>query len=374
MLPTYRDIVGVFVGIIATLTVLRYFNSLSIAAESKSHNLATKTIDHAQMGDFAVERMKYKRVDPQAKIASSLIKESEGIKATKLLEETAWSVVEPIRINRDDQAANIARINYESVKNPIPHGGKCSIDRISSIAAKKPTKNSYCPQREEWVSEYIKTLSSAAPTVMTIGCNIADDFLSTVREISRNSTYSLRSMKPYYAEIENFHVCPKPVDTEINEVEIRPVRAFCIEPVQSNAKILRRAFGELGWDSEITFIQTAVSSFLGTTIFADMPPGTSNIGMESYTSSSKSSYEVHVTTLDALAAQHGIATIDLLSIDTEGTDMRVIFGGIRTLPRVRLVEFEYHNVNHWRESSLEDLVDLLDQVMRLPRKKPRPCL
>lgn len=42
--------------------------------------------------------------------------------------------------------------------------------------------------------------------------------------------------------------------------------------------------------------------------------------------------------------------------------MKVIFGASSLLARgkIRLLDFETHSIGHWPESSLEDLVDLLD--------------
>ena len=46
--------------------------------------------------------------------------------------------------------------------------------------------------------------------------------------------------------------------------------------------------------------------------------------------------------------------IDVLSIDTEGNDMRVLLGAARLLgaEMVRFLEFEYHNIGHWATADL----------------------
>lgn len=53
-----------------------------------------------------------------------------------------------------------------------------------------------------------------------------------------------------------------------------------------------------------------------------------------------------------------------MSIDTEGNDLRVLLGGIKTLAsdKIKYLEFEYHNVNRWARSDLQDTIDLLDQL------------
>jgi hypothetical protein len=54
--------------------------------------------------------------------------------------------------------------------------------------------------------------------------------------------------------------------------------------------------------------------------------------------------------------------IDWLSIDTEGNDARVIIGATNLFlnEKIRAFEFEYHEVGHWQNASLEDLIDQID--------------
>ena len=44
----------------------------------------------------------------------------------------------------------------------------------------------------------------------------------------------------------------------------------------------------------------------------------------------------------------------MLSIDTEGNDMRVLLGAVRLLgaEMIRFLEFEYHKVGHWATADL----------------------
>ena len=70
---------------------------------------------------------------------------------------------------------------------------------------------------------------------------------------------------------------------------------------------------------------------------------------------------VAITTVDQIVSDFRVKEIDILSIDTEGNDVRVILGAHHSLPVVRYLEFEYHSVAHWAQSDLQDTVDLLDQ-------------
>ena len=106
-------------------------------------------------------------------------------------------------------------------------------------------------------------------------------------------------------------------------------------------------------------IHAAASSSPGFTNFPQHSPGFEAFGIGSNTRSPAD--RVQVITVDGLTEKYNLQSIDILSIDTEGNDMRVIFGAVHTLPIVRYLEFEYHSVNRWANSDLQDLIDLLDQ-------------
>ena len=74
--------------------------------------------------------------------------------------------------------------------------------------------------------------------------------------------------------------------------------------------------------------------------------------------------KVQATTLDSYAAAMGISHIDFLSIDTEGNDMHVLFGGLNFLTShlVRVLEFEVHTVGHWAVSRVDNVVTILDNL------------
>jgi hypothetical protein len=50
---------------------------------------------------------------------------------------------------------------------------------------------------------------------------------------------------------------------------------------------------------------------------------------------------------------------------TQGNDVRVLLGGLRTLPAVRYLEFEHHAVNRWARSDLQDTVRLLFIIINI---------
>ena len=72
-------------------------------------------------------------------------------------------------------------------------------------------------------------------------------------------------------------------------------------------------------------------------------------------------------TLDSFATQHmqwhnrRDQTVDVLTIDTEGFDWRVLQGARSILTRTRYIEFEYHI--KWEEGELlKDAVDYLEEL------------
>lgn len=82
--------------------------------------------------------------------------------------------------------------------------------------------------------------------------------------------------------------------------------------------------------------------------------------------------DVRVVTVDSFMKEHKIDQVEHLKIDTEGWDPLVLQGAEQTLSegRVRLLEFEYHGINHWANSSackfdscfeLKDVVHALDK-------------
>jgi FkbM family methyltransferase len=247
------------------------------------------------------------------------------------------------------------------VVNPVAYGGKCSKGKASAIAAKMPLMKLICSKKAEWMSPFLKMSQKTIPTIVTVGCNIAGAFLANMREWSHNTTYSVHSMQPYHAKLPSVHFCWQPHDPKVDGAKTRAVRGFCVEPVQSTAKVLRRAFRELGWDSEVTLIEAVVSSSKGKTHFSNVAAGAPNMGPRRL-AKVQNTNNVEVTTLDELAAKHGITGIDVLSIDTEGNGMHVISGGVRTLPKVRYLQFEHHTASHRRESGLQGLVALLDTL------------
>jgi FkbM family methyltransferase len=261
-----------------------------------------------------------------------------------------------------------AKANTHDMVVPTPnkkimrHGVKCTKEQSEWIASQNPTTNSNCPKRGTWMSVFeLASIENPSATLISIGCNRGDDLANKMRYWSRNDSYSYSSMLPHVAKFQTGRACPMDpeMDTTTTPMRIRPVRGFCVEAMKATFSTLKAMYETLGWDTEIQTIHAAMSSAPGVSEFPIHSAGVESLGL-----GSKSDFGtdlVNVSTVDDLVKTYDLQTIDILSIDTEGNDMRVIFGAVQSLFKVRFLEFEYHNVNRWQYSDLQDLIDLLDQ-------------
>lgn len=61
-----------------------------------------------------------------------------------------------------------------------------------------------------------------------------------------------------------------------------------------------------------------------------------------------------IKTLDGYVKEHAVKKIDFLKIDTEGHDEKVISGGLKTLGKIRFIQYE-----HWGQPNKEAINQLL---------------
>lgn len=239
------------------------------------------------------------------------------------------------------------------------YGQRCTPDQSDKIAAQDPIANSNCPNKSKWMPKYVQSARDNKDAVlMWIGCNRGDDLAEAMRIWSRNASYQTGLMEPYYTNFYGHRSCPLDTNENVEHLTVRPVRGFCVEAMTSTFEAVNQIYNDLGWDSAVKVIHAAASSTPGIASFPRHRAGFEAFGLGSQTDEGDA---VQVVTVDVLSDRYGLKSIDILSIDTEGNDMRVIFGAVRTLPKVKYLEFEYHNVNRWSRSDLQDLIDLLDQ-------------
>jgi FkbM family methyltransferase len=244
---------------------------------------------------------------------------------------------------------------------PPPRGKtRCTKAEAEAIAAQLPIPNSNCPQKTPWIHALLAgSFQRPSATLVWIGCNKGDDLLAAAREWSQNVSYDSHRLRAYWQGLpDGGRVCAvKDAEFPVDAHRIRPVRGLCVEPMAATIDVVRRAFDVEGWTPALEVVHAAVSVVPGEAAFPKARAGYEALGIGSAAAETE---PVRVVTLDELTESRGLDAIDMLAIDTEGNDVRVLIGGMRTLSRVRYLEFEYHAQNHWGVSSLEDWVDMLD--------------
>jgi len=149
-------------------------------------------------------------------------------------------------------------------------------------------------------------------------------------------------------------------------------RSFCIEAMPANVKLLNKVSAAVLQDYSITsftVINAAASNSSGTTSFPNYEeaPGAEDIGMNNNGTghSTRKLVDVKMVTVDELMEQHGLTSLDVLTIDTEGADPSVIQGASKVLSggHVRYLVFEVHQDlggTAWSTTSLLSQIELLD--------------
>ena len=282
--------------------------------------------------------------------------------------------------DEDMTATGLAESGLQGTFSSRRHlGERCSPKMIARIAQNRPISQSNCPNNEKWLPFAVPGPDTQRlPRVVFIGCNKGYDFVEAARLFSWNASFSKKSVFQHH-NLQDTGACQTANHPEAQippEKTARRIDALCVEPMPSNAKILRDAFTALKYYPQVTFLQAAVGHVHGTVPFHNGKPGTESWGIYSKVDCVSCFTDVNITFLDnillhklraeditgAKGDQSRRGTVDFLSIDTEGNDMRVLIGAIGLLMehRVRYLEFEYHSVGKWSTSDLEDIVDLMD--------------
>ena len=275
-----------------------------------------------------------------------------------------WTCVEPATCKRDAEGA------AAGIHDDYMPGMRCSAERIAGILRAKPHRNSNCPVTQAWVDVLLdETADMPSATVVSIGCNKGDDFIFQMRDWSGNSTYAPMVYKALAESIFNDSLtsprsCTLRADT-VREFpyHARPTRGYCIEPLPRTFIFLEACMQELQYLGPVKLVEAAMSSVHGTALFPDAEAGRECFGLDFDPENNPyGTVEVEVKTLDSLMRSESIETIDFLSIDAEGHDVRVLLGALHTLAahKIRYFEFEYSEHGKWATSDLEDVIDMLD--------------
>ncbi len=138
---------------------------------------------------------------------------------------------------------------------------------------------------------------------------------------------------------------------------------YCFEIVPDTARVLAERTSALGDRVHINAVGLSdQSGTLEVRIYPGFSEGASAAGYE-HSGVPSELHTCEVTTGDAFCEEHGVQRIDMLKIDTEGLDLRVLLGFDRMLTSgaVNVVQFEYGLANISSRSLLADFYAFLTE-------------
>ena len=141
----------------------------------------------------------------------------------------------------------------------------------------------------------------------------------------------------------------------------------CIEPMPNNVHVLKNASITMGLNKkEFVVTHAAVSSRNGIVKFPDGEAGQEAYSIthcdQSPSIRNPFCVDVNMYSLDSYVEKFvkSRGPINMLSIDAEGWDFDVLFGGSTMLDRTLYLEYETHTDGNWAKYKLMDAVRLLD--------------
>lgn len=250
------------------------------------------------------------------------------------------------------------------------HADLCDQQRLKTIVRIRQNSTSHCPDRTPWWLHFAAEMSEGRrqPLVhVNIGCNKGVDFLATLHDLSGDHKFSptayLERLKNINMMFSDNGACRQIVTaasrTRPMLKKTRKAIGYCIEPGNKTFQVLQQGMKDLERHGDVFLGQYVMSSQPGQAYFPDVKAGVENKGL-----SKTGGVPVPVTTLDEYVRAVGITQIDILSIDTEGNDIRVLYGGLNLLVSgaVRVLEFEVHVVGQWAVSRVDNAVAMLDNA------------
>jgi FkbM family methyltransferase len=143
------------------------------------------------------------------------------------------------------------------------------------------------------------------------------------------------------------------------------IRVFAFEP---HPETFKRLTARLSSTSNFVATNAACGAAPGKFLLYDHQgdAGTSHASLlpeviERIHGDQSNQHEVDVIALDHFAADHGISRIDLLKIDTEGTELEVLKGAHNLLRegRIKAIQFEFNEMNIVSRVFLKDFYELI---------------
>ena len=244
-----------------------------------------------------------------------------------------------------------------------PYQQKCSYTRATK-----------CPE-PRWLTEHYAKQKKDMSTFLAIyvNCNKGMDAVNTLRMGSRNANIDKKVWTKTFLGNLSDHtagVCKQEFVNQFplsSEEIIRPAEVHCIEPLPVTVTQLNRSVVELGWQTSLHVHPYVISGENGVT----MIPKATTIGVENHgidnfdtlCSKDHGQYTKLITYhLDTFISDFAKSTgpTHLLSIDVEGYDAAVLKGGADILQNVQYLEFVYNWMGAWKETSVKDIIKLLD--------------
>ena len=284
-------------------------------------------------------------------------------------------------------ASNTLRAAPQAVLREPPLAYACSaVERAAQVKAMRPDESS-CYGAAFWPALFAAGLACRDVVAVSVGANKGyllahwADLLRPELNVTPASLYA-RFLAPPLRELIDFDViCGNCRDCDTAHVHTRvgpcagtpgALQLWAVEPVPGNVALLRGGLAAAvtearGVRAEVRVEQVAlVGAPAPRTVAVEAcSPGRETCGVVEEgapAGGGGTAVEVPAYTLDGWAAAHGVRTIDVLAIDTEGLDAPVLAGGATLLARggVRLLLFEYHDKRAWREATLQGVVAALD--------------
>ena len=256
-----------------------------------------------------------------------------------------------------------------------PYLQRCSFSRVSA-----------CPT-PTWLHEFHREHAFDRPFLsLFVGCNKGIDAVNALRMGSNNAKYDVASwsetlsqgtspIEAGYANSSCDQFGKKQVDVASSDgtspsLHPRQAHVYCFEPLSVTYHELNRTAQQMQWGDAFIVEQAAFGGAPGILNVPSMgvEKGLENNGLEEFESKchqlrdEKLCDQVPIYTIDDYVSRklpHD-RPIDYLSIDVEGYDYDVIMASRETLPRIHYLEFEYSWVGPWKDQSLQDLIEFLE--------------
>eukprot|EP00511_Aplanochytrium_stocchinoi_P000793 CAMPEP_0204833424 /NCGR_PEP_ID=MMETSP1346-20131115/16786_1 /ASSEMBLY_ACC=CAM_ASM_000771 /TAXON_ID=215587 /ORGANISM="Aplanochytrium stocchinoi, Strain GSBS06" /LENGTH=295 /DNA_ID=CAMNT_0051965953 /DNA_START=645 /DNA_END=1532 /DNA_ORIENTATION=- len=215
---------------------------------------------------------------------------------------------------------------------------------------------------------------------INVGCNKGYDAVEIMRMGSANTEFDVKNWTKTIKKIKGqlpqgvcgqHNLSPLQIPKGVPVVENAMV--YCVEPMSSNIKMVRKVASSIGLDAKgLVMTQAAVSSSTGKVSFPKARPGAEAFGIKNCMNRPKDypgCQEVEMVTLDDFYRANipkqvngADQYIDVLLIDTEGHDYEVLKAARSALSRTRYLEFEFHSFKPWIDTPLLKAIDYLSRL------------